>query len=138
MGDAMTVYDQVKKALQDIVAPELSLLRGEMARLEGRINALDMKIDSVRNELLARTDALDKKMDSVRNELLARTDALDERVNSFRNELLARTDALDEKMDSVRNELLARMEGLEREVRISLEIRERLAALEAKVGIARQ
>ena len=120
MGDAMTVYDQVKKALQDIVAPELSLLRGEMARLEGRINALDMKIDSVRNELLARTDALDK------------------RVSSFRNELLARTDALDEKMDSVRNELLARMEGLEREVRISLEIRERLAALEAKVGIARQ
>lgn len=80
----MAVYDQVKRALQDVVAPELSAIRGEIRRL-------DEKIDSTKNELLAEI----KRVDS-------------------------------------------RMEGLEREVRVSLEIRERLAAIEAKLGISHQ
>lgn len=80
----MAVYDQVKRALQDVVAPELSAIRGEIRRL-------DEKIDSTKNELLAEI----KRVDS-------------------------------------------RMGGLEREIRVSLEIRERLAAIEAKLGISHQ
>lgn len=116
----MAVYDQVKRALQDVVAPELSAIKGEIRRL-------DEKIDSTRNELLARTDALDKKIDGTKNELLARTDALDEKIDSTKNELLAEIKRVD-----------SRMESLEREVRVSLEIRERLAAVEAKLGISHQ
>jgi len=65
-------------------------------------------------------DAFDVKLDSLRNEILAETRRLNGRI-----------DALEMKIDSFRNELLARMQGLEREVQISLEFREGLAALEA-------
>lgn len=90
----MTVYEQVKKALQDIVAPELNGIKVEIRRL-------DEKIGSLRNELLAEI----KRVDS---------------------SLLAEIGRID-----------ARVESLQREVGVALEIRERLSALEAKVGILR-
>ncbi len=90
----MTVYEQVKKALQDIVAPELNGIKVEIRRL-------DEKIGSLRNELLAEI----KRVDS---------------------SLLAEIGRVD-----------ARVESLQREVGVALEIRERLSALEAKVGILR-
>ena len=37
---AMGVYDQIKKAFQDIVAPELHALRGEIRVLDQKIIAL--------------------------------------------------------------------------------------------------
>lgn len=92
--EAMTVYEQVKKALQDIVAPELNGIKVEIRRL-------DEKIGSLRNELLAEI----KRVDS---------------------SLLAEIGRVD-----------ARVESLQREVGVALEIRERLSALEAKVGILR-
>lgn len=79
----MPVYDQVKQALQDFLAPELQALKAEIRRL-------DEKIDSLRSEMDARFSALDEKFESLKHE-----------------------------------------------VRTVLEIRERLAALEAKVGITR-
>jgi len=90
----MTVYEQVKKALQDIVAPELNGIKAEIRRL-------DEKIGSLRNELLAEI----KRVDS---------------------SLLAEIGRVD-----------ARVESLQREVSVAIEIRERLSALEAKVGILR-
>lgn len=90
----MPVYDQVKQALQDFLAPELQALKAEIRRL-------DEKIDSLRSEMDARFSALEGKMGAMFS-------SLDEKV-----------------------------EGLKHEVRTVLEIRERLAALEAKVGITR-
>jgi uncharacterized protein involved in exopolysaccharide biosynthesis len=90
----MTVYEQVKKALQDIVAPELNGIKAEIRRL-------DEKIGSLRNELLAEI----KRVDS---------------------SLLAEIKRVD-----------ARVESLQHEVTLAIEIRERLSALEAKVGILR-
>ncbi len=86
----MTVYEQVKRALQDIVAPELNGIKAELRRLDEKIGSLDEKIGSLRNELLAEIKRVD-----------------------------------------------ARVESLQREVSVTLEIRERLSALEAKAGILR-
>ena len=55
---AMGVYDQIKKAFQDIVAPELHALRGEIRVLDQKIIALDQKIDAVDSRLTIRIDAL--------------------------------------------------------------------------------
>ena len=53
---AMGVYDQIKKAFQDIVAPEIHELRGEIRRL-------DQKIDGVDARFMVRLNGLDQKID---------------------------------------------------------------------------
>ena len=86
---AMGVYDQIKKAFQDTIAPELHALRGD-------IRLLDQKIDAVDARLTVKID-------------------------SFRNEMIAELRRVD-----------TRIEGVDRELRTAIDIRERLAALEAR------
>ena len=115
----MPVYDQVKQALQDIVAPELQGIKGELRRLDERISAVESKIEGTKRELLAEIKRLEEKTEA-----------------RF-GEMEAKLSALDEKFESRFRELDSKFEGLRHEVRTVLEIRERLAALEAKVGITR-
>lgn len=69
----MGVYDQIKKAFQDIIAPELRELRGDIQRLEQKIDGVDTrlstKIDSLRAELLAEIRRLDARIDGMDREL---------------------------------------------------------------------
>ncbi len=52
----MGVYEEVKQALQDIVAPELRSIQVEIRRL-------DDKIDSIRSEIGTKIRRLDEKID---------------------------------------------------------------------------
>ena len=101
---AMGVYDQIKKAFQDIVAPELHALRGDIRVLDQKIIALDQKIDAVESRLTLRIDALAAQIASHKAELLAEIRRVDNRIDS-----------------------------LDREVRTAIDVRERLAALEARL-----
>ena len=104
---AMGVYDQIKKAFQDIIAPELHAIRGD-------IRLLDQKIDGVNNSLSAKIDGADArlnlKLDGMKGELLAEIRRLDTRINGVD----------------------VRIDGIDRNLQIAIEIRERLAALEAR------
>ena len=93
---AMGVYDQIKKAFQDIIAPELHALRGDIRLLDQKIDGLDQKVDAVDARLTV-------KIDAVRNEMIAEIRRVDTRI-----------------------------EGVDRELRTVIDIRERLAALEAR------
>jgi hypothetical protein len=99
----MGVYDQIKKVFQDIVAPEIHALRGDL-------RVLDQKIDGVDARLGAKLEAVDARLDSLRTETV-----------SMKGELLAEIRRLD-----------ARIDGVDRELRTAIDIRERLAALEAR------
>jgi len=92
------VYDQIKRAFQDLIAPELHAIRGDL-------RLLDQKIDGVDAHLSTKIDAIDQKIDSVKSELLSEIRRVDTRID-----------------------------GLDREVRTAIDIRERLAALEARRG----
>lgn len=63
----MRVYEEVKQALQDIVAPELKSLQIEIRRLDEKIDSgfarLSDKGDSLRAELLSEIKRLDEKID---------------------------------------------------------------------------
>ena len=89
---AVGVYDQVKRAFQDMIAPELHALCGEMCVLDQRIVGLDQKIDGLRAE-----------------------------TASMKGELLAEIRRLDTRID-----------GVDRDLRTAIDIRERLATLEAR------
>ncbi|MGB9861834.1 MAG: hypothetical protein ACPLRP_05880, partial [Candidatus Bipolaricaulaceae bacterium] len=58
----MAVYEQVKQALQDILAPELQALKVEIHRL-------DEKIEALRSEMNAKFEALDTKIEGLRHEV---------------------------------------------------------------------
>lgn len=106
----MGIYDQIKKAFQDNVAPELHALRGDIRVLDQKITGLDQKFGS-----------LDQKVDAVDARLTIRIDALRTETVSMKGELLAEIRRLDTRMD-----------GMDRELRTAIDVRERLAALEAR------
>lgn len=93
---ALGVSDQIKKAFQDMIAPEVHALRGDIQRLDEKIDGVDQR--------------LGQKIDSLRTETV-----------SMKGELLAEIRRLD-----------ARIDGVDRELRTAIDIRERLAALEAR------
>ncbi len=44
------VYEEIKKALQDLVAPELHAIRGDIHGMRADIRVLDQRIDGVNRE----------------------------------------------------------------------------------------
>jgi hypothetical protein len=64
----MGVYE-IKKAFQDIIAPELHTLRGEIRLLDQKIDGVDVKVTSMKSELLAEIRRLDVRIDEVDREL---------------------------------------------------------------------
>src|SRR5881296_1420358 len=111
---AVGVYDQMKTAFQDIVAPELRAIRGDIRVLDQRIVGVDEKIDSVDARLTVQISALDEKIDGLDDRVITR-------IDSLRNEVISEIRRLD-----------ARIDGVDRELRAAIDIRERLAALEAR------
>ena len=65
---AVGVYDQVKRAFQDIIAPELSALRGDIHVLDQKIVGLDQKIDGADARLTVKIDALRTETVSIKGE----------------------------------------------------------------------
>src|SRR5260370_16717629 len=72
---AMGVYDQIKKAFQDVVAPEIHELRGEIRRLDQKIDGVDQKLDQ-------RFAILDQKIDGVDARLNIKLDSLEDRLST--------------------------------------------------------
>ena len=99
----MGVYDQIKSAFQDIIAPELHALRGEIRLVDQKLVGLDQKIGGVDTRLNIKLDGVRSEMGSMKSELLAEIRRLD-----------------------------ARIDAVDRELRTAIDIRERLAALEGR------
>ena len=77
---AVGVYDQIKKAFQDVIAPELHALRGDIRVIDSRIAGLDQKIDGVDARLTVKIDAL-------RTEVVAEIRRVDTRIDGMDREL---------------------------------------------------
>ena len=103
----MGLYDQIKAAFQDLIAPELHAIRGDIHRLDQKIDGVDARL----------TTKIDSGIGSLRTEV----GSLRTEMNSMKGELVAEIRRVD-----------ARIDGMERELRTAIDIRERLAALEAR------
>jgi hypothetical protein len=108
------IYDQIKTAFQDLVAPAIHELRGDLRVLDGRLTALDAKFTE-------KIDAIDTKFDHKISMVEVKLDSLRAEAMSMKNELISEIRRVDTRID-----------GVERELRLALDIRERLAALEAR------
>ena len=125
---SMGVYDQIKSAFQDIIAPELHALRADIQRVDQKIDGvtagLGARIDSVDASLSAKIDNVDARLGAKLEALDAKLGALRTETVSMKGELLAEIRRLD-----------ARIDGVDRELRTAVDVRERLAALEARASL---
>ena len=147
----MGVYDQIKRAFQDIIAPELHIVRADIHRLDEKIDGVDArlgeKIDGIDARLSEKIDGIDarlsQKIDGIDARLAEKIDGTDarlaEKIESADVRLTVKIDGLRAETMSLRNELLAeirrldvRIDGVDRELRTAIDVRERLAALEAR------
>jgi hypothetical protein len=95
------VYETVKQAIQEVVAPQLQELKGDIAGLRGEIVGLrEMR-------------QIEKRME--------------DGFTSLRSEMHVRFAALDEKF-------IQRLDHTNKRLEEALEIRERLAVLEARIA----
>ena len=101
----MDVYGYMKRAFEETVGSETRGSR-EVQRLEARIAGLENKVVG----LQVKIEATDARVNIVQGEIM-----------SLKNELLAEIRRLD-----------ARFDGVARELRTAIEVRERLAGLEAR------
>ena len=67
----MGIDDQVKSAIQDIVAPALHEMRGEIQAMHADLRRLDTQNDTVDARLSDKLDALAAWIDGVHRELRA-------------------------------------------------------------------
>ena|SRR5215470_14314168 len=121
----MGIYDQIKSAIQDLVAPTLHEMRGDIQALRADIHRLDQKIDGASAGLSDRLDNVDARLsDRLENmdaRLSGKLDSLAAQMGHMKGELIAEIRRVD-----------ARIDGVDRELRTAIDIRERLAALEAR------
>lgn len=109
---AVNISQAVKQAMQDLIAPELESLRGDIKALRGELHA---EIGGLRSELKG-------EIASLRGELTG----LHGEVNGLRGEL-----------NGLRAETAANIARLDERLTIALDVRERLVALEARVAASR-
>jgi len=89
----MGVYDQIKTAFQDIIAPEVHALRGDIRVLDQRIIALDQNIDDVEAHLSAKIDGFEAQLSTRIDAVGSRLDSLRTETVSMKSELLAALEA---------------------------------------------
>jgi chromosome segregation ATPase len=100
---AKGMYDTVKQAIQDLIAPDLERIKGQLTGVDARISALDKRMDSLEKRV-------DEGLGALRQEMQAGFRSVDDRIDTLKERVTETNKRLDEALD----------------------IRERLATLEAK------
>src|SRR4030067_1616962 len=100
------VYDRVTSAIQDIVAPALHEIRGDIRALRADMQAMRGELRGELQAVRADVQHLDQKIDGV-----------DQKLTYMKAELLAEI-----------RRLATRIAGVDRELHTAIDIRERLAA----------
>ncbi|OGX05692.1 MAG: hypothetical protein A3G87_04930 [Omnitrophica bacterium RIFCSPLOWO2_12_FULL_50_11] len=119
----------VKKIIQDLVVPELHEIKTKLATVEVEIRRLDQKIDT---KIASLDQKIDTKIAGLEQKIDTKIAGLEQKIDSVAQKMDSKIAGLEQKIDSVKEEL----RHLRSEFHLAVEIRERLAALEAKIGKA--
>ena len=98
--------------IERMLLPKLNEISGEIKALEAKIesvdNKVDVRIDSLRKEMLSKFESVDVKLESA-----------DGKVESLRNEIISKFDAVDFRFDSLEAKLPVMEKMAEFEVRLA-------------------
>jgi predicted nuclease with TOPRIM domain len=107
----LNIYQNLKQAIQDVIAPEMQQLRGDIKAQNGEIKALSSEIAALRQELTLFESFVNRRFDTTDHVVNQRFSAVDTRL-----------DGIDKRIDALASDW-----------RLSLDVHERLAALEARL-----
>jgi DNA anti-recombination protein RmuC len=140
-GSAARPTGAIERFIERTLVPRLEELSGEVRELRGELGQIDKRltesITSLRNETVARIETLEARLNG-------RIDTMSERALAFERHVEERFAALDlrpdERLAAMDRRLDEKLSGLDEKIASTnkrfdqaLDIRERLAALEAKV-----
>ena len=108
----MSVYEQVKDALENVIYPEIKSIQAEIRRLSD-------KTDLLKDELTIEIKDNSNRIDSFRNEMATEIKRLDEKIDSMDKRLYEKVNTMDKRLNE--------------KIDTAIQIRERLATLEVKV-----
>ncbi len=93
--------EKIPSWIEHLLLPKLSTIEGELKAINIRIDSVEDQVGSLRNEMLSKFEATDNKIDSLRNEMLSKFEGVDIKITS-----------LDERITSLRNEAKTEFTGL--------------------------
>jgi DNA repair exonuclease SbcCD ATPase subunit len=147
----LNIYQNLKQAIQDVIAPEMQLLRGDIKALSAETVALRQELTLFETFMDRRFDAVDKRFDEFKTGIEKQFDefkaGIDKRFDEFKagidkrfDEFKAGIDKRFDASDARFNALDKRIDGLDKRIdslaldwRVSLNVHERLSAIEARL-----
>ena len=108
------MVEKIPSWIEKLLLPKLSEITGEIKAINARIDSLEKTFNerfvSLRNEMLTRFEAVDKRIESLRNEMV-----------SLRNEMFTKFDSLEKTIPMMEKlkELEIRITRLEKEKQIA-------------------
>ena len=106
----MEIVEKAKKIIQDIVLPELEVIKGENKDIKTILELTNKRLDDITAHLVdqsRRIDETNKKMDEINRGLIARIDETNKKIDEVNRGLIAR-------IDEVNRGLIARIDEVNR------------------------
>jgi hypothetical protein len=125
----LNIYQNLKQAIQDVIAPEMQLLRGDIKALSAETAALRQELTLFETFVNRQFDAVDRRFDTIDKEFDEFRAGIDKRLDVSDDAADTRFNGIDKRLDS----LDKRIDGLALDWRVSLDVHERLAAIEARL-----
>jgi chromosome segregation ATPase len=110
---AMDMMETLKKALQEMVVPELEQIRAENAEIKVTLQLTNKRLDDINLQLAdhsRRIDETNKRIDSVRDELGRKIDETNKRIDSIRDELGRKIDETNDRLNRLYEVIVRRDE----------------------------
>ncbi len=135
---APNIYDAVKQALQDLIAPQLESIKGEIGELRGEMRS---EIGTLRGEMHGEIGTLRGEMHGEIGTLRGELGEVRTEIGALRSEMRGELVAVRSEIGEVRAEMRGNHAALTSEIRRiddkltwALDLRERIVALETKLG----
>ena len=125
----LNIYQNLKQAIQDVIAPEMQQLRGDIKALSAETAAVRQELTLFQTVVNRQFDAIDKRFDALKDDIDKRFDTVDKRFDAAGDAVHTRFEAVDRRLDGIDK----RIDGLAADWRVSLDVHERLAAIEARL-----
>jgi ABC-type phosphate transport system auxiliary subunit len=132
---AANIYQAVKQAMQDLVAPQLESLKGEIGALRAETQGAHATLGTeMQGNFAALRTEMQGNFAALRTEMHALRTEMEGNHTAFRAEMQGNYAALRAEMQGNHAALSTEIRRLDDKLTWALDLRERITALETKVG----